>query len=371
MTAAASETDVATEEERSLEAMVRVSPLRLFVIRLSDSTFTEVSDALVEFAGRPRSELLSMRLLDYVIDPDVAGQSLGLLAEGKIDGYTRRAGYRRPSGGYTRLTIRITAFADHCPRTRALATVLEGEPEAPSLELAEPGDDPTGFVLGTVDAQWRIDRITNEVGHLLDRDAAGLLGTSAFTAVHPEDISQLLLLASQATARHGGASGRVRLRNGEGGWTQCRLAVLPLAGSTPGGFAFALSSVAAEPPVPTTRTRELEDHLRRIGREVTASGVAALASEMPTALEVPELGTLTAREYEIVVRLASGERTPAIARRLFLSESTVRNHLTAVYRKFGVMSQSELLTRLVPEARAGDWARAAATEAADRANQTQ
>jgi DNA-binding CsgD family transcriptional regulator len=35
-----------------------------------------------------------------------------------------------------------------------------------------------------------------------------------------------------------------------------------------------------------------------------------------------------------------------IARALFLSESTVRNHLTSVYRKFGVGSQHELLSRL-------------------------
>lgn len=364
MAAAATGTEVASEADRSLEAMVRASSFPLFVIRLPDSTFTEVSEPLVQFAGRPRSELLRMRLLDYVIDPDVAGQSLELLAEGKLDGYTRRAGYRQPGGGYVSLTIRVTAFADDCPRTRALAMIIDGEPEAPSVDLSEPLEDPAGFVLGTVDEQWRIDRITNEVGNLLGHDAASLLGRSAFTTVHPEDISQLLLLASQATARHGGASGRVRLRNGEGGWMQCRITVLPLAGSAPGGFAFALSSVTAGPLVPTTRTRELEDHLRRIGREVTASGVAALASEMPTALEVPELSLLTAREYEIVVRLAGGERPPAIARRLFLSESTVRNHLTSVYRKFGVMSQGELLARLLPEARPGDWARAAAGDAA-------
>jgi DNA-binding CsgD family transcriptional regulator len=63
-------------------------------------------------------------------------------------------------------------------------------------------------------------------------------------------------------------------------------------------------------------------------------------------MDVPELHQLTSREYEIVVRLSSGERVPTIARGLFLSESTVRNHLTAVYRKFGVRSQAELVTRL-------------------------
>jgi DNA-binding NarL/FixJ family response regulator len=32
---------------------------------------------------------------------------------------------------------------------------------------------------------------------------------------------------------------------------------------------------------------------------------------------------------------------------LFLSQSTVRNHLSTIYRKVGVHSQSELLSRLV------------------------
>ena len=35
-----------------------------------------------------------------------------------------------------------------------------------------------------------------------------------------------------------------------------------------------------------------------------------------------------------------------IAQELFLSQSTVRNHLTSVYRKLGVRSQQELLSVL-------------------------
>jgi DNA-binding CsgD family transcriptional regulator len=100
------------------------------------------------------------------------------------------------------------------------------------------------------------------------------------------------------------------------------------------------------PELESGRVRELEDHLRRIAREVTASGVAALGTSMPTALEVPAVARLTSREYEIVVRLAAGQRVPGNARQLFLSESTIRNHLTSAYRKFGVSSQVELLERL-------------------------
>ena len=52
---------------------------------------------------------------------------------------------------------------------------------------------------------------------------------------------------------------------------------------------------------------------------------------------------LSAREQEIVSRILNGDRVPAIARALYLGQSTVRNHLTAVYRKLRVNSQQELI----------------------------
>jgi EAL domain-containing protein (putative c-di-GMP-specific phosphodiesterase class I)/DNA-binding CsgD family transcriptional regulator len=57
-------------------------------------------------------------------------------------------------------------------------------------------------------------------------------------------------------------------------------------------------------------------------------------------IELPE------RQHEIVQRLLRGERVPTIARDLYLSQSTVRNHLCSIFRKFGVNSQEELLRLL-------------------------
>ena len=47
------------------------------------------------------------------------------------------------------------------------------------------------------------------------------------------------------------------------------------------------------------------------------------------------------------MRLVHGERVSDIAAALFLSPSTVRNHLTAIYKKFGVHSQAGLLAKLL------------------------
>lgn len=59
--------------------------------------------------------------------------------------------------------------------------------------------------------------------------------------------------------------------------------------------------------------------------------------------EIPGVARLTARESQIVSRLLDGHRPPGIARALFLSQSTVRNHLASVFRKLGVTSQEGLL----------------------------
>jgi DNA-binding NarL/FixJ family response regulator len=64
----------------------------------------------------------------------------------------------------------------------------------------------------------------------------------------------------------------------------------------------------------------------------------------------PLLEELSERQSQVLDRLVSGDRVSTIARSLFVSESTVRNHLSAIYRKAGVHSQSELLARLMGEA---------------------
>jgi DNA-binding CsgD family transcriptional regulator len=56
---------------------------------------------------------------------------------------------------------------------------------------------------------------------------------------------------------------------------------------------------------------------------------------------------LSERQRYILTRLLRGERAPAIAKTLYLSPSTVRNHLSAIYRKFGVKSHAELIDALI------------------------
>jgi DNA-binding NarL/FixJ family response regulator len=109
-------------------------------------------------------------------------------------------------------------------------------------------------------------------------------------------------------------------------------------------MAFALLGVPHLPTGATAdRVAELELRLRHIGTEVRAAGLLDGLELMPATGDHPQLGELTSRQWEILSRLIRGERVPTIARKLFISQSTVRNHLASIYAKFDVHSQAELL----------------------------
>lgn len=56
-----------------------------------------------------------------------------------------------------------------------------------------------------------------------------------------------------------------------------------------------------------------------------------------------ELNPLTQRELEITVLVAEGLKNKQIADRLFISEGTVRNHLTTIFSKVDVSDRFELM----------------------------
>ena len=55
------------------------------------------------------------------------------------------------------------------------------------------------------------------------------------------------------------------------------------------------------------------------------------------------LGSLTAREREVLNLLARGNTNREIAEQLFITNKTVKNHLSRIYEKIGVHSRSEAI----------------------------
>jgi DNA-binding NarL/FixJ family response regulator len=81
----------------------------------------------------------------------------------------------------------------------------------------------------------------------------------------------------------------------------------------------------------------------RIAMEVRAAGLLTDEPTVITQGSSLRAAQLSARQWEILHRLAQGQTAGAMASAMYLSPSTVRNHLAAIYRKVGVHSQVELL----------------------------
>ncbi|HEX8080507.1 MAG TPA: LuxR C-terminal-related transcriptional regulator [Jatrophihabitans sp.] len=64
--------------------------------------------------------------------------------------------------------------------------------------------------------------------------------------------------------------------------------------------------------------------------------------EEPGQVHLDNRCVLSDREAQVVRLLLTGHRVPDIARQLFLSQSTVRNHLSMAFRKLRVDSQQGL-----------------------------
>lgn len=204
-------------------------------------------------------------------------------------------------------------------------------------------------VLGVLNAALRVEDISGSVRGVLGHEPADCLGAVALESVHPDDVAAALFGLVQALGSGASTNLRVRLRARDRLWTAVRLVLAPLNCTARLRFGFAAA------PEPERARGEGADRLaavqalvHRLDLEFRAVNVAA-AGRTSTAVASPLAHVnLTGRESQILGLLLGGQRVPAIARSIYVSRSTVRNHLCAIYRKLNVHSQAELLELLRP-----------------------
>jgi DNA-binding CsgD family transcriptional regulator len=208
--------------------------------------------------------------------------------------------------------------------------------------------DMSRWVFCLIAQDGRLVGVSSNARDLLGWDASRL-GTRMHDWVHSEDAQLLSVALARVAAGRPSPTARLRVCGVSGEWVQVDWHLSPLAEQSPHRSiaAIRLAHPGAEPP--DQRASRLEGVLWRIALEVHA---AELDGQRPLGNEVwwtePELAGLSERQAEILRRVVAGERVPRIARALMISESTVRNHLSGIYRKFGVHSQSALMLRLMP-----------------------
>jgi DNA-binding CsgD family transcriptional regulator len=195
-------------------------------------------------------------------------------------------------------------------------------------------------MIGTTDDRLLIDRVGGDAEGVVGFRPVELLGQSLLGLVDHTHVPQMLGALAQAfTTTNGVATATVAIRTKNGHQRRCEAIVVPLVPAPTSAFAF-----FREEPDAATSLTDVQRLLQRFRDRLAAIDFSRdLATALTASGIAPDLTALTAREREIVQRLVGGDRVPAIAEALFLSQNTIRNQLSAAYRKLGVQSQQELI----------------------------
>lgn len=280
--------------------------------------------------GRPLEE--------FTADQPASG--VDLLAGGRLNGYETFRVLRRRHGPGARVRMWVRSFADQ-PPSRLVLVVLVADDVAGAPAERDWQEAPA--IVGTADANLRIDRISNDAEELFGRGVPELLGEPLLSLIAEADEPSLLSSLTDASTSHSGISLYLDVTTAvSDSPMHCEVLLLPLEPAPSCAFFFLPSParMAGKASV------ELSTILRRLGRTAIIAGLARGVFRGMSESTTPGLNQLTTRELEIVARLLDGDRPPEIAKKLFLSQSTVRNHLASVFAKVGVTSQQELLNLL-------------------------
>ena len=322
-------------------AAVAASALAVAQVDLATHRIVSASAAAAAMVGLDRTELVGRLVTDFVEGEGTGG--LPLLATGRLEGFEAQRRLRRADGTVVDAYVWAHVLGSVRPARYGAAFLLDGESaQPPSLWLAAPATDQK--VIGTVDARWRIDRISHEVRAVLGYPPREVAGKEPLTSVNPHDLPQVLsgLAHVHATDRH--VVVRARIRRADSRWSWCQAHLSALGGAP--RFAFTLRALTPAETADDARLSSLEGRLAHIAHEVRSLAFSVPSSGAPVLTELPELAELTSREWQTLSLLAEGGRVAGIAEALGLSRSTVRNHLSAIYRKVDVRSQAELMDRL-------------------------
>lgn len=268
---------------------------------------------------------------------------LAAVSSGWLDCCHLQGRMRKPGGDELPVRAWIGSLDASRPVDRAVLTAVPvSEPHRFETWVADPDWHPA--VLGTIGLDLRFIEAGSDAADVLGWDTQDLRGISLAEAVHPADVATLLLVLGRAAAERRSAAARLRLRRADG-WSVVRCTISPLGEAT-GHFAVAISILPVSEDVEpgSHRLWRLEGHLSRIAAEVQMAGIRP--SGVETLFAGTEFRGLTARQSEVLTRVIRGERTSEIARDLSVSESTLRNHLSTIYRSVGVHSKAELLSKL-------------------------
>jgi DNA-binding CsgD family transcriptional regulator/PAS domain-containing protein len=317
-----------------------------------EGTILLANDAAAALVNVPLERLVGRQVFDFFAPRPAVEQLAAIIAAGDVDGLT---GVRQlHPEGLEDVAIQFWTRVIELDGRRQSIALLLPQSEVPRLgrDPAAPWRDLMPIAVGVADEQWRIIEVSADIHEIAGRSPEECIGTDLLALFRESDVSEIprgpdIAQLTALSLRH------VRMDRPDGTWLETSLLVAPFDKARRESV-FAIVGRSKRPvDVTPDRVTSLEMHLRRIGSEVRAAGVLDAFEGLPIASQHPQLRQLTTRQWEILSLLLEGQRVSTIADTLFVSQSTVRNHLATIFKKFGVHSQAELLELLKPATQPG------------------
>lgn len=320
-----------------VDELLYQSPYPLMAFDVDCLVILGANEATYELLGMSPGSLGDTKVTDVLspVDGYVPEAAWRLLTAGDIEGYRSSCHVRNRDGATLVVPVWIR-----------LVTTGEG---AFGLVMIEPEQaaDPWSFFAPSVqtalvvtDHDWNVTHVSTDVGRILGSGHGMAKGSPLLGLLHPDDFLRFMNAVDDVAAHGRGAMLPMRLRTGDDRWQDVWGLVTAMCDHDPPrlGVAIARPEYGREPSAEMQLQLSLLGHGETGGSDCDRSGGlnVHLAS-----------GRFSTRQKDILMRLIRGQRVREIAESLFLSPSTVRNHLTAIYKKFGVHSQTELLVKLL------------------------
>ena len=322
-----------SEPANELVAVVSRGSVPALLLRIPSTVILAVSKPAVDILGTDADDLVGTNFEDLTAD-DPTG-AIALLCAGRIKGYETERTFKTRDGSTSQpVQVWVRVLEQPPPVEFALGVLWPAGSRAKS-HLPPPGPDEPHTVFGTISAELLIERISEDVS-IFGLDAAALIGAPVLRLVTVDSAADTLVGLAEAAMRATGVCLTVFL-DGANGEMAAELLLRRLVPSMSFAFSLVVRSEDGD-----AGPLGADEALRMLGRGLhaldTGDAADALDKAQPVGAE-----KLSSRELEIVARLVSGDRVPAIAQALFLSQGTIRNHLSNAFRKLRVASQQELI----------------------------
>lgn len=331
---------VASTDGATLDAALNRCDFAL-VVGDAQGRIALANGAVADRLGIPLDRIVGHMATEFAEPSDVVNLAISAISAGLAQGIRSKLVLRTAHGPLDGWMWTRAVELDG--RIGGVSLVVAGdELERLGRDASDPWRELVPIAVGLADAEWNVIAVSSDIDKAIAIAPSNLIGRCLLDLVSDDD-RETILKATLESGSVGSLNGVSFQSKGVPHRVCLIWSEREHAGSR--GLVFGIVGELAGRLDLEDRIAELERRLRRIGSEVRAAGVVDELREFDFSRS-PVFNELSARQWEILQAILRGERVPSIANRLYLSQSTVRNHLTSIFRKFNVHSQPELIEKI-------------------------